>query len=320
MAVTLAEAAQLNPNELSQQVFRSLVMISDLLEILPIASKKGQGYTVYRDNATLPTIASRAVNANYAENAGGDSVPKSFPFAILGGHIDVDQALIQREGGVGQIVSLRAFKLRQKLDAMKYYVHNTIVNGDIGTVATDFNGFKALIADGNGNETALGTNGVNILASETAMLDFMQTLDEIISRVPNANAIMCNANMKAIMARLARKFGFFNTLINDFGKTVEMYGRCRLIDVGTTAAGAEIITNTETQGSSSLATSLYICAFNETTGITGASPQDVAADDMVIDHGLVSGGVAYRHTIDLQLTLAVQEKYSLHRVKGILKA
>lgn len=320
MAVTLAEAAQLNPNELSQQVFRSLVMISDLLEIFPVIPKKGQGYTAFRDNATLPTIASRAINADYTENAGGDSVPKSFPFAIIGGHIDVDKALIEREGGPQQTVALRALKLRQKIDAMKYYVHNVVVNGDVGSVATDFNGFKALIADGNGNETALGTNGVNILASDTAMLDFMQTLDEIIGRVPNANAIICNATMKAIMTRIARKFGFYNTLVNEFGKISEMYGRCRLIDVGVKADGAEIITFTETQGSSSLASSLYICAVNEATGLTFASPQDIEADDMVIDHGLVPGGLKWRHTIDLQLTLAVQEKYSLHRVKGILKA
>lgn len=318
MAITLAEASQLNPNALSAQIFQDVALISDIMSLVPVIPKKGQGYTAFREG-TAPTIASRAVNAAYTENAGGDSTPKSFAYKIMGGTIDVDKALVEREG-LDSVVDLRVQALYRKIKALKFFIHNLFVNGDSGSVATDFDGLIALIAGGNGNNVSLGTNGVNILASLTTKLDFLQLLDETIARIPGCNALLTNAKNKAILTRIARELGFYNTQVNQFGQVIEFYGRVQMIDIGTKADGTEIITNTETQGSSSLSSSMYLLKADADTGLTFASPQNIESDEFVIDHGLVSGASVYRHMLDLQLTLAVQDKFSVTRVKGILIA
>lgn len=323
MAVTLAEALSRNPHSLSRQLFTNLVLMCEVLKMIPIKYKKGQGYKARYENTTLPGISSRAINSAYTEDAGGNSTSKDFDYKVLGGTADVDTALIQREPDSDNDQALRGLReetLMKKVKALAFKMNDLFINGDSGSVATDPDGLKVLCGAGYGRETALGTNGVNVVADDAAMLNFTQLLDEVISRTPGANAILLNATTKAVLNRIAKKFGYYNSLVGNFGEVVEYYGRCRLIDIGTKADGTEIIPKTETQGSSNAATSMYIVKLDENDGVCLASPQNIESDEFIKDHGEVSGTHIHRHEIDLQLAIVTQDKFAAHRIKGILFA
>lgn len=315
MSVTLADATKLNPHMLSASVFEKLALQSDLAKILPILKGYGQSYKVNRENA-LGRIDFRLVGAAYTEGATTYS-QVDYPFKIFGGDVDTDDALIRREGGAGNLTSIRQDQLNKKIRKMKLVLHDKFINGDAGGAPEEFSGLKVLIAAGEGVKTTHGAAGTQILTSETTMLDFLQLMDEKIQTVPGASHAFMNAKMKAVMNRMAKKFGYYTSMPDSFGKLQEFYGGIQLISIGTKEDGTEIITNAETVGASTDCTSVYIAALNSDNGVTGVSTQDIASEAIVKDLGYLETSPAWRHRIDLDLVVAVQNKYAAHRIEGI---
>ena len=67
MAVTLAESALLSQSDLQRGVVETFVQQSVVLDRIPLMDIQGNAYA-YNEEAALPGVEFRAVNAAYAES------------------------------------------------------------------------------------------------------------------------------------------------------------------------------------------------------------------------------------------------------------
>jgi hypothetical protein len=98
---------------------------------------------------------------------------------------------------------------------------------------------------------------------------------------------------------------------------VATYQGIPLMDIGTDEAGNAILPQTETQGASGVAASIYIVRFGRTpeekgtTGLTNGMVQ-------VYDLGEIDTKPAFRTRIEFYCALAVHGDKSFARLKGVL--
>jgi hypothetical protein len=173
MAVTLAQAALLSQNELQKGVLEIFVRESVLLDRIPQMEIQGNAFA-YDEEATLPAVEFRAVNASYAESTGTVN-QKSETLVILGGDADVDTYVAATRSNVND---QRAIQDQLKVKAASYKFQDAFINGDVAVDANSFDGLKKRLVGG--QVIALGTNGGPVVGNGGtdihAFLDFLDSL------------------------------------------------------------------------------------------------------------------------------------------------
>ena len=270
MALTLAESAKLSQDDLQRGVVETFVQESSVLDRIPLMPIQGNAYA-YNEEATLPGVEFRAVNAAYAESTGTVN-PKSERLVILGGDADVDTFIVQTRGNLND---QRAIQTRRKVKAESYKFQDAFINGDTAVDANSFDGLKKRLT---GSQViAAATNGLGPVAGGH---DFFDKLDELVASVAGgADALYTRRPIIAKIMSSARRLGgadFITEALTQ--KRVPTYNGIPLLDIGQKADGTDIITQTETQGSSSVATSIYAVKFG------------IGEDDQAVS-GLTNGGV-----------------------------
>jgi hypothetical protein len=256
------------------------------------------------------------VNAGYAETTGTVN-PKSEKLVILGGDADVDRFIVQTRGNLND---QRAIQTRMKVKAASYKFQDHFINGD---TAVDANGFDGLKKRLTGNQVfAAATNGMGPVAGGH---DFFDALDELVSRVPGLNgsngAMYMNRKVIAKVWSSARRLGGAEMVKDALtGKTIYTYNGIPLLDIGQTAAGADIIPQTETQGTASgTASSVYAVKFGTAEGdqaVTGLTNGGVQVRDL----GELDTKPVYRTRLEFYTGLAVFGGKGAARMTGVLNA
>lgn len=312
MALTLAESAKLTQQILQRGVVETFVQESAVLDRLPLIPIAGNSLA-YTEELALPGIEFRAVNSAYAESTGTVN-QKSESLVILGGDADVDTFLVKTGGN---LADLRANQTRMKVKAASYGFQNAFVNGDVAVDANSFDGLKKRLT---GNQViSAATNGLPVVGADSAARQtFLDKLDELIAQVAGGPDVLYTnrAIRSKIMSALRRE----NQFVESVGvKQEPAYQGIPLVDLGTTAAGVDIIPQTETQGSSSVASSIYAVKFGR-----GSADQAVS--------GLTNGGVSvrdlgelevkpvYRTRIEFFCGLGIFGGQAAGRLKGVLNA
>lgn len=315
MSLTLAEAAKLSQDDLQRGVLETFVIESPVLDRIPFLTIQGNAYA-YNEEATLPGVEFRAVNAAYSESTGTVN-PKSEKLVILGGDADVDRFIVQTRGNLND---QRAIQTRMKVKAAAYKFQDHFINGD---TAVDVNGFDGLKKRLTGNQVfAADTNGMGPVAGGHAFFD---ALDELVSRVPGLNgsngAIYMNRKIIAKVWSSARRLGGAEMVKDALtGKTIHTYNGIALLDIGQTAAGADIIPQTETQGTATGTTSsVYAVKFGSAEGdqaVTGLTNGGVQVRDL----GELDTKPVYRTRLEFYTGLAVFGGKGAARMTGVLNA
>ena len=315
MAITLVEAAKLSQSYLQRGVLETFVQTSPVLDRLPFMTIQGNAYA-YNEEATLPGVAFRAVNSGYTESTGTVN-QKSESLVILGGDADVDKFIVQTRGDVND---QRAVQTSLKVKAASYFFQDKFFNGD---VAVDTNGFDGLKKRLTGAQVvSAATNGLAINTDDTTRHTFFDKLDKLVAAVPGLNgtngALYANRSVLAKIRSAGRRIGGVDMVREDLtGKRVLQWNGISILDAGQTAAGAEILPLTETQGSSSLASSIYAVRFGEGEGdqaVTGLTNGGV----QVYDLGELETKPAYRTRIEFYTGLAVFGGKAAARLTGVL--
>lgn len=282
-ALTLAQAAVLSEDDLQRGVLELFVIESPLLDRLPYMNVSGNAYA-YREELTLPGVEFRAVNSAYAESTGTFN-PKSENIVILGGDADVDRFIIQTRGNVND---QRAEQDRLKVKAMAFKIQDTFINGDTAVDANSFDGLKKRLSG-----TQVVDAAVNGLGPVAGAHDFFDALDALIAAVKGGlpDALYMNAAVRTRIMNSARRLGgtdwikqsFFEETGNPAVKTIPTYNGIPMLDIGQKADGTEIIPQTETQGASAVASSIYAVRFGGSEGdqaVTGLSNGGVSVRDL----------------------------------------
>lgn len=276
--LTIAEAAKLKVTPLERAIFETFVQESKFMDIVPFHNIAGDSL-LYDEEATLPGVEYRAVNAAYSESTGTVN-QKSEKIVIGGGEADVDTFIVQTQGG--SIDDARALQERGKVKAIAYQFQNGFINGDVAVDANSFDGLKKRLT---GSQLITPTgNGINVNSpDDAARHTFLDFLDSILAAVPGIDetngVIIMNSFIRSKFLSSTRRLSVTTTDREDFGKIVDRYRGIRIVDAGQTAAGVDIIPQTEPDGvPANNSSSIYAVKL-------GRTPQDQAVT------GLTNGGV-----------------------------
>lgn len=318
MAITLSEAAKLSQSYLQRGVLETFVQSSPVLDRIPFMTIQGNAYA-YNEEATLPGVAFRAVNGGYTESTGTVN-QKSESLVITGGDADVDKFIVQTRGDVND---QRAVQTAMKVKALSYQFQNTFFNGDVAVDALSFDGLKKRLTGG--QVISAGTNGIPVVGSTANDIHaFFDKLDELVAAVPGLDgsngALYSNASLIGKIKSAARHISadvFVEKDVN--GKRQVVWNGIPILDAGATTAGVSILPQTETQGSSSLAGSIYAVKFGQDEGdqaVTGLTNGGV----QVYDLGELETKPAYRTRIEFYTGVAVFGGKAAARLTGVLNA
>jgi hypothetical protein len=311
MALTLAESAKLSQNSLQRGVVETFVQESPVLDRIPLLPVQGNAYA-YNEELTLPGVEFRAVNSAYAESTGTVN-PRSESLVILGGDADVDTFIVQTRGNLND---QRALQTRAKVKAASYKYQDAFINGDTAVDANSFDGLKKRLT---GSQViSAATNGLGPVAGGH---DFFDKLDELIAAVNGGpDALYMNAGIRSRIMSSARRLGGADFLNEELTrKRVPTYNGIPLLDIGNKADGTPIIPQTETQGSSSVASSVYAVKFGRdesdqaVAGLTNGGIQ-------VKDLGEIDAKPVYRTRIEFFCGLGVFGGRAAARLQGVLSA
>lgn len=317
-ALTLVESAKLSTDDLQRGIVETFVLESAVLDRIPLINIEGNAFK-YNEEATLPGVEFRAVNAAYTESTGTVN-PKTESLVILGGDADVDRFI---ERVRSNLTSQRATQDYLKVKAAVTKYQDAFVNGDTAVDANSFDGLKKRLT---GTQVVdAGTNGRSILgASESDMHAFLDVLDEMIDSVDGeVEALYMRKAIRQKLGSAARRLGFYEQNRDEFGRRVRLYNGIPMLDIGKKADGTEIIPQTETQGTSTVATSIYAVAFSEDESIPGVGGLTNADDEEqpieVEDLGLIDAKPVFRTRIEFYCGLAVFGKGAA-RLRGVLNS
>ncbi|MFF3210548.1 major capsid protein [Streptomyces sp. NPDC002886] len=316
MALTLPEAAKLSTTDLQRGVIETFVQESSILDRIPLLTIQGNAYA-YNEEGTLPGVQFRTVNEAYAESTGTVN-QKSESLVILGGDADVDKFIVQTRGNLND---QRAIQTRMKIKAASYKFADTFFNGDTATDAKSFDGLRKRLTGG--QVLSAGTNGAPIVgAGADDSHKFFDLMDQLVAQVPGLNstngALYANRQVIAKVRSAARRIGGFEMVREALtGKLVATYNGIPILDPGQTAAGADILPQTETQGSAVDASSIYAVRFGQSeddravTGLTNGGIQ-------VTDLGELETKPSYRTRIEFYTGLAIFGGRGAARLNGVL--
>jgi hypothetical protein len=316
MALTLAQAALLSQNSLQRGVIETFVQESPVLDRLPLLTIQGNAYA-YNEEGSLPGVAFRAVNEAYVESTGTVN-QKTESLVILGGDADVDRFIVQTRGNLND---QRAVQTAMKVKAASYKFQDTFFNGDVAVDTKSFDGLKKRLTGAQVIDAA--TNGAPVLGNGgTDAQAFFDALDALVAAVPGINgnngAIYANAAVIAKIRSAGRRLGGVDMVREDLtNKRVMQWNGIPVLDPGMTAAGANILPQTETQGSSSVASSVYAVKFGQDEGdqaVTGLTNGGIDVRDL----GEIAEKPVFRTRIEFYCGLAVFGGKAAARLRGVL--
>ncbi|WP_372672981.1 major capsid protein [Amycolatopsis kentuckyensis] len=316
MAVTLAQAALLSQNSLQRGVIETFVQANAILDRIPLMSIEGNAYA-YNEEATLPGVAFRSVNEAYTESTGTVN-QKSESLVILGGDADVDRFIVQTRGNLND---QRATQTAMKVKAASYKFSDTFFNGDVTVDSKSFDGLKKRLTGAQVIDA--GTNGAPVLGNGGSDAQaWFDALDALVAQVPGLTgdngAIYANASVIAKTKSAGRRLGGVETVREDStGKRIVQWNGIPMLDPGNTAAGAPILPQTETQGTSNIASSVYAVKYGNDEGdqaVTGLTNGGVMVDDL----GFLQSQPVYRTRIEFYCGLALFGGKAAARLRGVL--
>jgi hypothetical protein len=326
--VTLADYAQMSNSPLVQAVTFSLIQNGNVLQDIPLVSKKSFTINGARFEGNLPTVNWSQINAE-GTSTRATPTPYQEQVFILRNYIDVDKYLVEEENS---IVDPRAIQTEAYLKALTYdvnykFIQNDHVTGDanapVGLAYRIANGGTFGVRPENlidAGAVDLSHAGLTVATANT----FLEWLDQLLWSVDSPEGAGVVLYMNEV---LQRRFAFavrtmgtsggFTIMQDQFGRTVQMYKGAQIRDIGYKQdQSTRIITTTElttglanTGGNS---TSIY--AVNYSTDHFFGWQFDIPN---VQDLGLINNGVIYRTLIDYAFGIVNASTRSIGRLYDI---
>lgn len=315
MGISLVEAAKLSETKLQRGIIETFIQEGAVLDRIPLKPIDGNAYA-YNKEATLPGIEFRAVNGSYTEST-GTVVQATETLSILGGDSDVDTFIQATRSDVND---QRATQDRLKVKAATYKFQDTFINGDVAVDTNAFDGLKKRLTGSQVIDAA--TNGLPVIgASSSDRHAFFDKLDELLDALNGeADALYMRKAIRAKIRSSARREGFYAADRDEFGRKVETYNDVPMLDLGTNAAGTEIIPQTETQGTATgICSSIYAVRFGQDEAdqaVTGLTNGGVSVRDL----GEQQAKPALRTRVEFFVGLATFGGQGAARLRGVLNS
>lgn len=232
---------------LTQSIASIFAQNSPIIRVLPFDNVQGGGYR-YEIRTALPGIAFRGINETYSPSIGVVN-PQFEPLFICGGHLDVDNAILQMHGPGRRAKEVEAQAISAALEWT-----NVFLKGDSSVDPRQFDGLQVRLV-GNQVLSNSATAGGGALS--------LMNLDLAISRVRLPTHILMPTKLKLRLTAAARDKdvgGMLQTQIDNFGNQITTYNGIPVLDAGFDVAGHFLLDFVEaaTGGGANTATSIYV--------------------------------------------------------------
>lgn len=305
MALTLLEAAKLNPGEtLRNAIIEIYAGSSAVLEFLPFEGITGNAIK-YNKEDKLPGVGFRGVNESYTESTGILN-PQTDSLVIAGGDLDVDKFIIDTQGA-----DQRAVHEAMKVRALALAWTKKFIKGSADSDPREFDGLQTRITGGQ-VIPAGGTSGGDALS--------LFALDGLIDQVLQPTHLLMNKQMRRRLTQASRATGvagFITWEKNQFGEQVAYYAGLPIITVDLDEAQNAILPFSEANpgGGAAASTSIYAVSFRDgmLTGIQNGIPD-------VRDLGELQTKPALRTRVEWYNGIAIYNGRAAARLNGIKDA
>ncbi len=321
---TLAEFSKIETDPMRKQVIDSMLMESNLMQLVPweTIGQLSTGIVRYQD---LPSIGFRNINGALSEST-GHFEQKTETIALSGIEIDTDEAIARAKNS---IADARSIQVIMSMKAYAYAFNDKFINGNPaagGTYSKEFKGIAARIDDlyneGHVDQKIVcNSTSVGINNSTTTFLAFLDDLDKLIYAIQGHQPtflLMNHKTLLAIKSGARRGTNLLTSTQDVFGRTIDMYGQARMIDIGTKAdQSTEIVTNTETTAGASggtECTSIYAVKFGVGELLWGIQEYPLEVTDL----GMLQTAPVYRTRVMWNLGLADVNPRCMARLYGVI--
>jgi hypothetical protein len=298
-AISLLQFLTQTETPMRRGIVQKITNESQFLKLLKFISVDGFAYTYARQD-TLGGIAFRGLNASYSADVGIVN-PQVESLAIFGGEVRTDYQLVNKQGDVA-----RANAIAAKVKKAGLFFDKYVIGGDPAVVPLSFYGLNGRLT---GSQVlSAGANGGPLTL---ALLD--QAIDQTVGAGAADKIIVCSKYVRRAVTALLRPQAHQSAMAAS--QQVSAYNDVRIIVLDEDGDEQAILPLTETQGSSSLTTSLYVIRLGSDT--EGEYCQGLIGSKM-IDHlqvGLL--GTYYSDIIEANMGLAFFHPRAATRVKGI---
>jgi hypothetical protein len=305
MALKLIEMRNAFPDPIRQGIVDVMWRSSpDLFQLMPFIQHSDLVYR-YTEDARLPGVAYRALNADFAASAEGVTNPKVETLAILGGDMTTDSILIGQKGAAA-----RANRIAKKMKAASRRFVRDFFLGDptVTGHGTEIMGLKKRI--GSAMKITNATNGA--VPSWKKMVQ----LQDLVEGTNAEKTLLMNRTTRRLLSEdVAANAGGMGVF--DVGKQLAEFNGSKIVEVGKDEAEAEILTFDETCGTSSVTASAYCVRFGSDTdeeyvqGIMGL-PERIQH----IDVGYT--GATYKDVVQMACGVGLFSGYCAARIVGLL--
>ncbi len=317
MPWTLAEFSKIETDTLRKSVMDTLIMESNILELLPWETIGQLATTIVRIK-DLPSVGFRKVNAGYAESIGHFEQAVE-NISLFGGDIDTDIAIARAKN---TIADARAIQQMLKLKAIAYNFNDNFINGNPTSDPEEYKGILKRTDDVNNagftdqDIDLADTTDKGILRTSASRFAFLDKLNELIYAIVwhNPDFLFMNKKMLLALRSLLMREKLLDTTKDIFDRRIDVYMGARLIDIGVKAdQTTEIILNTETLGGGSFETSIHGVKFGVGDMTWGIQQYPLEVRDL----GELESKPTFRTRVDWNLGLATVNPRSIGRLYGI---
>ena len=311
MAITLQEAKIGMADKVDQQVvdmFRRSSILLDKLTFDNTISPGTGGSTLTYGYIQLKSPATAAVRAVGDEYTPGEAKreKKTTSAVIMGGSFQLDRVLQNTAGAADEL----AFQAEQKIKATANCFHNMAINGN--TEEGGFDGLKKLLS-GTANEV---TSQVSLTSSSELDENYNAFLDEMDAFLAtldgSADMLMMNTQMLIKLRSIARRAGYYERSVDDFGKTVETYAGIPMVDMGKYYDGENSLDVIPTEGGK---TAIYAVCLG-LDGFHGISPTGTGVLNSYLPD-LSAPGAVKTGEVELVAGVALKNTLKAAVLKGI---
>lgn len=219
-------------DKVAEKIVEKFIRESEILEMLPFddtVSPSGKGSTLVYSyvQEKLPSMASfRAIGEEYSPNE-GTLEDKNVRLKIFGGSFQIDRVIKTIEGKLENMER----QINLKTVAAVQLFHDKMINGDIAINSKEFDGLDKMLV---GTENEMNTDSYMNLSTNELLkanaLDFYEMLTKLIDS-SNADAIICNKDMKTKIQTVAMVLGYKTQSEEAFGRKITKIGDVRIIDL-----------------------------------------------------------------------------------------
>ena len=319
---TLAELSKIETDVLRRGIINTLIMESNLMELLPWETI-GQLSTGVVRIQDLPSVGFRRVNGAYDSSDIGHFEHKVENISLFGRDIDTDEAIARSKN---TIEDARAIQRRLVTMAIAYSFNDNFINGIVNfDTPLVFNGLRKRVDDvydeGYTNQKIdCALSGKGILNASSYSQLFLDKLYALVYAIKGHRPDYLLMNGKAFQAvnSLLRREKLLATTSDFFDRQIETFMGARLVDIGVKAnQTTEIITSTETSAGvdgSDEHTSIYAVKFGVGDMTWGIQQFPLEVKDM----GEIEEKPCFRDRVTWNLGLATVDPRSIGRLYGII--